>query len=102
MDRIGKAPFGNVRLFETLDLDHEEDNLHDPNAVRVLRRTGEQLGYLRSELAAEIVSKSNHGYRFVVFIKDLTGNERKDNRSASISWYYRPSRESRTARSRDT
>jgi HIRAN domain len=62
---------------ETLELDHEDDNPHDPNAVRVSRKTGEQLGYLRAELAAEIVSKSEHGYQFVVFITDITGDERK-------------------------
>jgi hypothetical protein len=65
------------QVFETLDLDHEESNPHDPNAVRVLRKTGEQLGYLRAELAAEIVSKAKSGYRFVVFIKDITGGNRK-------------------------
>lgn len=62
------------RHFEALDLDHEESNPHDPNAVRVLRKTGEQLGYLRAELAAEIVSKAKNGYRFMVFIKDVTGD----------------------------
>jgi hypothetical protein len=65
------------RLFETLVLDHEEDNPHDPNAVRVLRQTGEQLGYLGAELAEEIVWKSNNGYRFLVLIKDITGGKRK-------------------------
>jgi hypothetical protein len=58
-----------------LDLDHEQDNPHDPNAVRVLRRTGEQLGYLQAELAAEIVSKSKRGYRFEAFITDISGDE---------------------------
>ena len=65
------------QIFETLDLDHEENNPHDPNAIRVLRKTGEQLGYLRAELAKEIVSKANNGYRFVVFIKDITGGRKK-------------------------
>jgi hypothetical protein len=67
----------DCQVLETLELDHEESNPNDPNAVRVLRKTGQQLGYLRAELAAEIVSKAKSGYRFVVFIKDITGNERK-------------------------
>ena len=62
-------------LLDRLDLDHEQDNPHDPNAVRVLRGTGEQLGYLQAEVAADIVSKSERGYRFEVFITDISGDE---------------------------
>ncbi len=64
-------------VFETLELDHEEDNPHDPNAVRVCRENGQQLGYLNAALAQEVVSKSGRGYRFAVFIKDITGGRRK-------------------------
>ncbi len=35
-------------VFETLVFDHEEDNPHDANAVRVCRQNGQQLGYLNS------------------------------------------------------
>ena len=61
------------RLFEDLVLDHEETNPHDPNAVRVCRENGEQLGYLNANLAEEVVSKSSKGYRFATLIKDVTG-----------------------------
>lgn len=64
------------RLFENLVLDHEEDNPHDSNAVRVCRINGPQLGYLNSGLAEEIVEKSESGYHFAVFIKDLTGGKK--------------------------
>jgi hypothetical protein len=64
-------------VFETLDLDHEEDNAHDPNAVRVCRQNGQQLGYLGADLAEEVVRKSANGYRFATFIKDITGGKRK-------------------------
>ena len=63
----------NCRLFEDLRLNHEENNPHDPNAVRVCRENGQQLGYLNAGLAEEVVSKSSKGYRFGVLIKDLTG-----------------------------
>ena len=62
-------------LFESLLLDHEEDNAHDPNAVRVLRSNGRQLGYLDARLAEEIVKKSAKGYRFATLIKSITGGE---------------------------
>jgi hypothetical protein len=60
-------------VFETLTLDHEEDNAHDPNAVRVCRENGQQLGYLNAGLAKQIVRKSADGYRFATFISDITG-----------------------------
>src|SRR3954462_1757785 len=65
------------QLFEQLLLDHEEDNPHDPNAIRVCRTNGQQLGYLNSGLASEIASKAKKGYRFGVFIKNITGGRKK-------------------------
>ena len=65
------------QLLETLVLDHEGDNPHDRNAVRVCRGNGQQLGYLNAELAEEIARKSEKGYRFAAFIKDITGGKRK-------------------------
>ncbi len=62
---------------ETLTLDHEENNAHDPNAVRVCRGNGKQLGYLSAELAEEIVRKNAKGFRFAAIIKDITGEKRK-------------------------
>jgi hypothetical protein len=65
------------QVFETLELDHEENNAHDPNAVRVCRQNGHQLGYLGADLAEEIVRKSAKGYRFAAVIKGITGGKRK-------------------------
>ncbi len=61
------------RTLEKLTLDHEEDNPHDRNAVRVCRENGEQIGYLQQELAEEVVSRSERGYRYAAFVKDVTG-----------------------------
>ena len=44
-----------------------------PNAVRVLRGNGQQLGYLNAGFAEKIVRKSANGYRFAAFINDITG-----------------------------
>jgi HIRAN domain len=66
-------------LLERLQLDHDEDSPHDPNAVRVLRQSGEQLGHLRRRLAAEVVAKTAKGYRYGVFVKDITGGGRGRN-----------------------
>jgi HIRAN domain-containing protein len=42
-------------------LEHEPDNPRDINAIRVLRKTGEQVGYLERELAGEVVFRSRPG-----------------------------------------
>jgi HIRAN domain len=51
-------------LFENLALEHQDDNPHDSNAVRVCRKNGQQLGKLNSVLAGEIVEESERGYHF--------------------------------------
>ena len=59
--------------FETLDLDHEEDNPVDANAIAVRRRSGEQLGYLPAELAADVVERLGKGYRYAAYLAEVTG-----------------------------
>jgi hypothetical protein len=53
-----QAIIKRCRLLEKLDLNHEDDNPADPNAARVCRENGEQIGYLREELAEEVVDRS--------------------------------------------
>ena len=60
-------------LFERLVLDHEPDNPKDPNAIRVLRENGDQIGYLDARLAKETVNRSAAGARQVAFITGITG-----------------------------
>lgn len=43
-----------LRIGEMLELEREPDNPHDPNAVKVIRKTGEQIGYLNRELAKDV------------------------------------------------
>jgi len=58
---------------ETLLLHHDEQNPHDPNAVRVCRHNGDQVGFLNAELAEEVVHGSRRGYRYAAFLKNITG-----------------------------
>lgn len=64
------------QTLEKLVLRHEEDNPVDPNAVAVLRETGEQLGYLRAELAKEVVQNAGQGYSYGVNVAEVTGGGR--------------------------
>ncbi|TMQ47311.1 MAG: hypothetical protein E6K73_13840 [Candidatus Eisenbacteria bacterium] len=49
---------------ELLVLEHEPDNPHDINAIRVLRESGEQIGYLPRDFAGQVVSRIAKGYDF--------------------------------------
>lgn len=71
-----QAVIRRCKVGEKLVLDHEEDDKHDPNAVRVCRAEGAQLGFLKAELAEEVVRLSGRGYLWAAFISDLTGGTR--------------------------
>lgn len=62
---------------EKLILEHDESNRFDPNAVRVSRMNGQQIGFLREELAEEVVSKSRGGHRYAAFVTQVTGGKGK-------------------------
>ena len=59
------------RVGDLLVLEHEPDNPHDINAIRVLRQNGEQIGYLEREFAGEVVSRSAKGRRYHVVIAGI-------------------------------
>ena len=64
------------RAGERLYLDHQSDNPHDPNAVMVIRGTGEQLGYLSRAVAARLAPVLDAGFRVEARISALTGLQR--------------------------
>ena len=59
-----QAIIPRCRVGELLVLEHEPDNPHDINAIRVLRQSGEQIGYLEREFAGQVVSRSAKGVTF--------------------------------------
>jgi hypothetical protein len=56
---------------EILRLKHDKENAFDPNAVAVLRSTGEQLGYLDADLAAEVAPRMDDGRQYIPVIKAI-------------------------------
>ena len=53
---------------EQLFLEPEPENLYDRNAVRVVRETGEQLGYLPATLAASVAVDLRDGWTYVGYV----------------------------------
>lgn len=60
---------------EEVELDNEEDNPVDPNAIAVKRANGDQLGYLSADLASEIMTRSSNGFRYSAHIVDIRGGD---------------------------
>jgi hypothetical protein len=58
-----QAVIARLSALETLDLLPEPDNPADPNAIKVCRRTGEQIGYLKRPRARRLVEKLELGHR---------------------------------------
>ena len=64
------------RIGEELVLEREPDNPVDPNAIKVLRVTGEQLGYISAQVAASGLAKDlDRGERPKCRIANLTGGD---------------------------
>jgi hypothetical protein len=62
-----KPIIAKCHVGEILELIHEPDNPVDPNAIRVCRKDGSQLGYLEDRLAGEIVRDvRQHGPRWAI------------------------------------
>jgi hypothetical protein len=61
---------------ELLVLQHEPDNPHDINAIRVLRQNGEQIGYLERAFAGEVVSRSAKGWQYHAVIAGIGRSRR--------------------------
>ena len=63
---------GNCQPGEPLRFVADPGNPYDENAIKVLRSSGEQLGYLNKELAEEINAKTLEGYKYVVAVASVT------------------------------
>ena len=70
-----QAAIAKLTALEMIDLVPEPDNPHDTYAVKVCRRTGEQIGYLKRERARKLVEKLELGHRCSAFVKRFSGGE---------------------------
>ena len=76
---------GQCRVGEDLRLVREPKNRYDPNAVAVHRLNGQQLGYIGSDLAAEMADDAEEGVQFGARISDLTGGGLLSKRTRGVN-----------------
>ena len=58
---------------EALLVDHQPDNPVDSNAVALVRGTGEQVGFLRRQIASAIAPLIDGGAAYVAHVRQVTG-----------------------------
>jgi hypothetical protein len=85
-----QAAIAKLSALETLDLVPEPDNPHDPNAIKVCRRTGEQIGCLKRNRARQLVEKLQLGHRCFAFVKRVSGGRPTTSASPCLSSRPRP------------
>ena len=59
--------------WRTLQLIRDPSNPYDRNAVKICLSTGQQIGFLSAELAAEFAPKIDKGKRIEAVITEITG-----------------------------
>ncbi len=67
-----------------LDLDTEESNPHDANAIKVQLRAGRQIGYLQRDLARDLRPCILDGHKIGCVIAAVTGSEDEGSLGANI------------------
>jgi hypothetical protein len=70
-----QAAIVKLTPLEPLELVPEPGNRADSNAIKVCRRTGEQIGYLRRARARPLAEKLSRGHRCAAFVKRVSGGE---------------------------
>lgn len=68
-----QAIIARCKPFEPVDLEHEDDNPYDPNAIMVLTKDHVQIGYLPREVAPDIWLRIQQDFSFNTFIVNITG-----------------------------
>jgi hypothetical protein len=70
---------------EALSLIREPNNPHDPNAIALFRRNGQQLGYVGGGLAETLAPVLDGGGYVTAVVAEVTGGERgKVSRGANL------------------
>lgn len=60
-------------LLQSLRMEHEDNNPHDPNAVRVCTEDGRQIGHLFRDVASDVWWRMQHGFTYAAISANITG-----------------------------
>jgi hypothetical protein len=60
-----------------LRLEHEDNNPHDPNAIRVCTEEGRQIGHLFRDVASDVWWRMQHNFTYAAVSANLTGGTKE-------------------------
>jgi hypothetical protein len=58
---------------QALRVEHDNNNPHDPNAIRVCTEDGRQIGHLFRDLASDVWWRMQHHFTYAAFSANITG-----------------------------
>ncbi|KUK56557.1 MAG: Single-stranded-DNA-specific exonuclease RecJ [Synergistales bacterium 53_16] len=58
---------------EKLFLEHEENNPYDPNAISILNKEGQQIGYLKKDYSEDVAKMLKKGLDVYAVVTEITG-----------------------------
>ncbi|MCH3943026.1 MAG: single-stranded-DNA-specific exonuclease RecJ [Atopobiaceae bacterium] len=70
-----QAVAGKLVVGEALLVEHQKDNPADENAIALVRGTGEQVGFLRRQIAAALAPLVDGGAAYVCHVRGITGGQ---------------------------
>jgi hypothetical protein len=70
---IRQEILGRCGRMEPLALQHDSQNSHDRNAIKVLRSNGEQLGFLAADLARTVAEQMRERQILAAYLTTVTG-----------------------------
>ncbi|MEW6724600.1 MAG: single-stranded-DNA-specific exonuclease RecJ [Bacillota bacterium] len=73
-----QAMVSQCRVGESLRLVRQPENPHDPNAVAILNRQGQQLGFLNARLAKNLAPLLDGGETYLASVSQVTGGGEKN------------------------
>src|SRR3990167_5914135 len=65
----------NIKISDVLILSKQPDNKYDKNAIAILDLEGNQLGFIKRELASELAPAMDRGTKYKAKVSAITGKE---------------------------
>ena len=59
------------RVWERLKIKQDKENPEDPKSVALVRENGEQVGYLKPDVAAEVSKNAAQGWRYAALVREF-------------------------------
>lgn len=64
---------------EAVTLERDPSNIHDKNAIKVINKSGNQIGFIAKDLAKKMAANMDNGVKYKAEVSAITGTNPGDN-----------------------